>query len=106
VAHGRHPLHGLSGVEGLTLGQFIDESYAPWAKANRSRTATNTLDKLHRLYGTWFTELLPAITIERIESWKVRRLNAGTTATTVLRDMFNGSAHSLARTGERGAACL
>src|SRR6202795_1233417 len=29
VAHGRHPLHGLSG-NGLTLGQFIDESYAPW----------------------------------------------------------------------------
>jgi hypothetical protein len=88
VAHGRHPLHGLNGVEGLTLGQFIDESYAPWANANRSRTATNTLEKLHRLYGTWFTEPLSAITIERIESWKVRRLNAGTTATTVLRDMF------------------
>jgi hypothetical protein len=29
VAHGRHPLQGLSGVEGLTLGQFIDESCAP-----------------------------------------------------------------------------
>jgi integrase len=87
LAHGRHPLHGLNG-EGLTLGQFISESYAPWVKANRSRTATNTLEKLHRLYGTWFAEPLSAITIERIESWKVRRLNAGTTATTVLRDMF------------------
>jgi hypothetical protein len=37
VAHGRH--HGLSGADGLTLGQFIDESYAPWAKAtDRSPT--------------------------------------------------------------------
>lgn len=34
VAHGRHPLHGLGG-EGLTLGQFIDETYVPWVKANR-----------------------------------------------------------------------
>jgi hypothetical protein len=87
VAHGRHPLHGLGG-DGLTLGQFIDESYAPWATANRPRTAANTLEKLHRLYGSWLAEPLSAITIERIESWKVRRLNAGCTATTVLRDMF------------------
>jgi hypothetical protein len=43
VAHGRHPSHGLGG-DGLTLGQFIDESYAPWAKANRPRTAANTLE--------------------------------------------------------------
>jgi len=34
LAHGRHPLHGLGG-EGLTLGQFIDETYVPWVKANR-----------------------------------------------------------------------
>jgi hypothetical protein len=35
VTHGRHPLHGLLGVDGLELGQFIDEIYVPWAKANR-----------------------------------------------------------------------
>jgi len=50
VAHGRHPLHGLGG-EGLTLGQFIDETYVPWVKANRPRTAANTLDKLKRPLG-------------------------------------------------------
>jgi integrase len=88
VAHGRHPLQGLSGLEGLTLGQFIEESYAPWAKANRSRTATNTLERLNRLFGTWFCEPLTAITIERIESWKIRRVNAGCSGTTLLRDMF------------------
>jgi integrase len=88
VAHGRHPMQGLSGLEGLTLGQFIDESYEPWAKANRSRTATNTLEKLNRLFGTWFSEPLTAITIERIESWKIRRVNAGCSGTTLLRDMF------------------
>jgi integrase len=85
--HGRHPLQGLNG-KGPTLGQFIDESYGPWAKANRSRTATNTLEKLNRLFGTWFSEPLTAITIERIESWKIRRVNAGCSGTTLLRDMF------------------
>jgi len=86
-AHGRHPLQGLNG-KGPTLGQFIDESYGPWAKANRSRTATNTLEKLNRLFGTWFSEPLTAITIERIESWKIRRVNVGCSGTTLLRDMF------------------
>ncbi len=86
-AHGRHPLQGLNG-KGPTLGQFIEETYAPWAKANRSRTATNTLEKLNRLFGTWFSEPLTAITIERIESWKIRRVNAGCAGTTLLRDMF------------------
>jgi hypothetical protein len=34
VAHGHHPLYGLSGADGPTLGQFIEETYLPWAKAN------------------------------------------------------------------------
>jgi hypothetical protein len=49
VAHGHHPLQGLGGTDGLTLGQFIDEIYSPWVKANRVRTAANTLEKLRRL---------------------------------------------------------
>jgi integrase len=57
-------------------------------QANRPRTAANTLEKLNRIFGSWFAESLSAITIERIESWKIRRLNAGRSATTVLRDMF------------------
>ncbi|MFI4891454.1 MAG: tyrosine-type recombinase/integrase [Steroidobacterales bacterium] len=87
VAQGRPPLHGLNG-EGLTLGQFIRETYAPWATANRPRTAENTLEKLNRLFGTWFAEPLSTITVERIESWKIRRVNAGRVATTVMRDIF------------------
>ena len=87
VAHGRHPTHGLGG-DGLTLGQFIDDSYAPWVKANRPRTAANTLEKLNRLLATWLAEPLSTITVERIESWKIRRVNAGRVATTVMRDIF------------------
>ena len=88
VAHGRHPLHGISGEGGPTLGQFIDDMYAPWVEANRPRTAANTLEKLNRLYGSWLAEPLSTITIERLESWKIRRLNTGVAATTVLRDIF------------------
>ena len=87
VAHGRHPLHGLSG-EGLTLGQFIEESYVPWVNANRPRTAANTLEKLKRHFGTWFAEPLSTITAERIESWKIKRVNTGRVPTTVMRDIF------------------
>jgi integrase len=87
VAHGRHPFHGLNG-EGLTLGQFIDEAYVPWVKANRPRTAANTLEKLKRHFGTWFAEPLSTITVERIESWKIRRVNTGRVPTTVMRDIF------------------
>ncbi len=88
VAHGRHPLHDLSGTDGPTLGQFIEETYTPWVRANRVRTAGNTLEKLHRRFRAWFPEPLSAITIERLESWKARRLNGGCAATTLLRDLF------------------
>ena len=87
VAHGRHPLHGLDGM-GPTLGQFIAETYEPWARASRPRTAANTIEKLQRLFGTWFSEPLTVITLERIESWKARRFRQGVSATTVLRDLF------------------
>ena len=80
-------MYGLGG-DGLTLGQFIDETYTPWVKANRPRTAANTLEKLNRLFGTWLAEPLSTITVERIESWKIRRVNAGRVATCVMRDIF------------------
>jgi integrase len=86
-AHGRHPLQGLNG-KGPTLGQFIEDVYASWVRANRPRTGENTLERLRRHFGTWFDEPLTTITIERLESWKTRRLNAGRKAITVLRDLF------------------
>ena len=88
VAHGRHPLHGIGGTDGITLGMFIADTYTTWVKASRPRTAANTLEKLHRLFRTWYPEPLTAITVELIESWKARRLNDGRSAATVLRDLF------------------
>jgi integrase len=85
VAYGRHPLHGLGGTIGVTFGEFITET---WVRASRPRTAANTLEKLHRLFRTWYAEPLASITAERIELWKARRLSTGRRPTTVLRDLF------------------
>ncbi|HEY6457344.1 MAG TPA: site-specific integrase [Steroidobacteraceae bacterium] len=88
VAHGHHPLQGLGGTDGIRFGMFIADTYTTWVNASRPRTAANTLEKLHRLFRTWYPEPLTAITVERIESWKARRLNQGRSASTVLRDLF------------------
>ena len=72
----------------MTLGVFISTSYATWVNASRPRTAANTLEKLHRHFRTWYPEPLSTITVERIESWKARRLSEGRSPSTVLRDLF------------------
>jgi integrase len=88
VAHGRHPLHGLGGTDGVTLGVFIADTYTTWVKASRPRTSADTLEKLYRHFRTWYAEPLTAITVERVEAWKARRLNEGRSPSTVLRDLF------------------
>ena len=88
VAHGRHPLHGLGGPDGITLGMFIADTYTTWVHASRPRTAADTLEKLHRHFRTWYPEPLTAITVERVEAWKVRRLNEGRNPVTVVRDLY------------------
>jgi integrase len=88
VAHGRHPLHGLGGTDGITLGMFIADTYTTWVEASRPRTAADTLEKLYRHFRTWYPEPLTAITVERIEAWKARRLSEGRSAATVVRDLF------------------
>jgi len=88
VAHGRHPLQGLGGTDGITLGMFIADTYTAWVKASRPRTAGDTLEKLYRHFRTWYPEPLTAITVERVEAWKARCLNEGRSPSTVLRDLF------------------
>lgn len=68
VAHGRHPLHGLGGKDGITLGMFIADAYTTWVKATRPRTAADTLEKLYRHFRTWYPEPITAITVERVEA--------------------------------------
>jgi integrase len=88
VAHGRHPLHGLGGTDGITLGVFIANTFTTWVQASRPRTAADTLEKLYRHFRTWYPEPLTAITVERVEAWKVRCLNEGRNPVTVVRDLY------------------
>src|SRR2546429_8997148 len=97
VAHGRHPLHVLGGTDGITLGMFIADTYTTWVHASRPRTAADTLEKLHRHFRTWYPEPLTAITVERIEAWKARRLNEGRSP----RDCRARSLHALQRAQTR-----
>src|SRR6266480_5549147 len=70
------------------LGCFIADTYTTWVNVSRPRTAADTLEKLYRHFRTWYPEPLTAITVERIEAWKARRLNEGRSPSTVLRDLF------------------
>ncbi len=87
VAQGRPPLHGIDGAEGLTLGEFIADTYAPWAKAHRPRTAGGTLDRIALHFSGWYSRPLTAITMEDIERWRLKRINEGITPSTVRRDL-------------------
>jgi integrase len=102
VAHGRHPLHGIGGTDGITLGIFIADTYTTWVEASRPRTAADTLEKVYRHFRTWYPEPLTAITVERIEAWKARCLSEGRSAATVLRDLFTLSSvlRRAVKTGE------
>ena len=87
VAHDRHPLHGLDGAGALTLGPFIADTYAPWARAHRPRTAQQTLDRVELHFARWFGRPLADISVADVEGWRTRRINEGTTASTVRRDL-------------------
>jgi len=72
----------------MTLGRFLTETYEPWAHVNRPRAARNTLEKVRLFFKPWMAETLSAITVDRLELWKGRRLNSGIKPTTVLRELF------------------
>lgn len=87
VAHDRPPLQGLEGAQELTLGQFVQDTYAPWAKANRPRTAAGTLDRIKLHFESWYGHPLTAITVEAVERWRLKRINDGISPVTVRRDL-------------------
>ena len=88
VAHGRPPLEGLDGTSGLTLGQFVEDSYSPWLKAHRPKGSADTLAKLKRSFGTWYNRPLTGITVEDIDRWRTKRLGDGASPATVTRNMM------------------
>lgn len=87
VAHGRPPLHGLDGAEGLTLGRFIADTYAPWAMGHRPRTGAGTLDRIKLHFEHWYGRPLASLTVEDMERWRLKRINEGITPSTIRRDL-------------------
>ncbi len=87
VVHGREPLYGLDDTDALILKTFINDTYTPWVKANRPKSANKTLNHLKAVFGDWYETPLDAITVSMIEDWKMGRLEAGKSPSTVLRDI-------------------
>lgn len=89
AAHGRPLLEGVAGAaaNGITLGEFIDQTYAPWAVANRPRSSAYNLQRLRRCYAHWYARPLASITTHDIEQFGIRRLAAGKNPSTVRRDI-------------------
>jgi integrase len=87
VAHSRHPLHGLDGEDGQTLGEFIADTYKPWAEAHRPRTAKMTLDRVELHFAKWYGQALTGITLADVEDWRTKRTREGTEPSTVRRDL-------------------
>jgi len=62
VAHGREPTMGLDGAtKAITLRQFLEIEYMPWAKANRPRSASASIDRLERCFIKWYDYPLTTI---------------------------------------------
>ena len=89
VAHDRPPLEGIEGdTSGQTLGEFVADHYTAWLQAHRPKGADDTLAKLKRTFGTWYTRPLQGITVEDIERWRTQRLGQGAAPSTVTRTMM------------------
>ena len=71
----------------LTLEQYIKNEYEPWRKANRK----NGADDICRLKRNFVVEfgyfLLAEISPIHVERWRTKRINNGTSTTTVNRDI-------------------
>ncbi len=70
-----------------TFGDFIDKTYAPWAKANRKDGAATVtrLDKCYRrdLWGKPLAEINAWL----VEKWRTKRLKQGISPATTNRDL-------------------
>ena len=88
VAHGRAPFFGVGGTATLTLGKFIKETYSPWLRANRPRSAVQGLQRLQTIFGHWNNAPLESITVDGVERWKLARIEQGLQPSTILRDLY------------------
>ncbi len=83
---GNDPMAAKRQAKAHTLLSFIDEAYAPWAKAN-IQTGDATVARLKASFSELLTKNLGEITAWQIEKWRTNRLKAGAKATTANRDL-------------------
>ncbi len=88
VAHGREPMTGIDGTDLRTFGEFLDETYAPWLRVNRAKSAARTLQRIETCFAGWRAKPLQSIDVALIEGWKTARLKDGRAPATVLRDVM------------------
>ncbi len=87
VAHGRPPLDGIDGTDGVTLGEFVAAVYAPGTHARRPKWAATYVARLQALFGDWYGRQLSGISVEDIDRWQTKRLNDNIAPATVQRDL-------------------
>lgn len=83
---GNDPAAGKKADKEHTLRTFLDELYEPWAKAN-VRSFHNTMLRLRTSFADLLDKKLGDITPLDVEKLRIARLNGGTKATTVNRDL-------------------
>ena len=86
VYHGHDPIAALRRANAQTLGSFIDEVYATWARSN-IKTAESTVARLKFSFADHLATKLGDITPWQIEKWRSKRLDTGVKAITVNRDL-------------------
>lgn len=70
----------------VTLGEFIAEHYAPWAKANQ-KAGQATVDALLACFGDFYDRELRSLSAFDVERFKAKRLKAKRKPATVNRDL-------------------
>lgn len=73
-------------AEVVTFGEFIDKRYAPHVLAT-AKAGKATIDALKKHFGYLFGKRLDAISRADFDTFKAKRLNAGTAPSTVNRDL-------------------
>ena len=70
----------------ITLGEFIDEHFAPWAKAHQ-KSGQATIDALKACFGHLYERELRSVVAFDIERFKTKRLKGKIKPATINRDL-------------------
>ncbi|MGC2856863.1 tyrosine-type recombinase/integrase [Novispirillum sp. DQ9] len=98
--HGKDPTGPARSAKEHTFGSFVDEEYAPWARAN-IRTHVGTLRRLNQSFSQFRKLKLEEVTPLVVERWRADRLAAGAKISTVNRDLDDLKS-SIAKAAEWG----